>query len=187
MSEDLIHLPIEEALAAKWRRGREHYGPVFIGHPLEELDEELLDAMNYAEEAARRGFPIAGIPEDLRRLCERIRAIYRAAIRQLDVAEAQNSGLFASFRDWRSRLGNAEFSVHRERVHVREASSLDTDPGTMVRLFEFVARHGMRLSAEAARRIGTYVLGVALCCGVGRPAISRRLGARRRRFARRRR
>jgi hypothetical protein len=79
MSEKLIHLPIEEARAAKWRRGREQYGPVFIGHPLEELDEELLDAMNYAEEAARRGFPITGIPEDLRRLCKRIRAIYSAA------------------------------------------------------------------------------------------------------------
>jgi hypothetical protein len=75
---NLIHIPIEEARVAKWRRGRELYGPVFIGHPLEELDEELLDAMNYAEEAARRGFPMAGISEDLRHLCERIRAIYRA-------------------------------------------------------------------------------------------------------------
>ncbi len=79
MAEKLIHLPIEAARAAKWRRGREQYGPVFIGHPLEELDEELLDAMNYAEEAARRGLPMAGIAEDLRRLCERIRAVYRAA------------------------------------------------------------------------------------------------------------
>jgi hypothetical protein len=83
MPEKLIDLPIEEARAAKWRRGRELHGPVFIGHPighpLEELDEELLDAMNYAEEAARRGFPMAGIAEDLRDLCERTRAIYRAA------------------------------------------------------------------------------------------------------------
>lgn len=79
MGEKLIHLPIESALAAKWRRGREQYGPVFIGHPLEELDEELLDAMNYAEEAARQGFPMAGIGADLQRLCKRIRAIYRAA------------------------------------------------------------------------------------------------------------
>jgi len=79
MAEKLIHFPIEEARAAKWRRGRQQYGPVFIGHPLEELDEELLDAMNYAEEAARRGLPMAGTVEDLRRLCEQIRAIYRAA------------------------------------------------------------------------------------------------------------
>ena len=83
MAEKLIHLPIEEARAAKWRRGRDQYGPVFIGHPLEELDEELLDAMNYAEEAARRGFPMAGIAEDLRDLCERTRAIYRAAVGML--------------------------------------------------------------------------------------------------------
>jgi [protein-PII] uridylyltransferase len=81
------------------------------------------------------------------------RAIHRAAIRQLEIAEAQHSGLLASFRDWRSRLGNAEFSVHRERVHVREASSLDADPGMVVRLFEFVARHGMRPSAEAEEQI----------------------------------
>ncbi len=79
MPEKLIHLPIEEARAAKWRRGREQYGPVFMGHPLEELDEELLDAMNYAEEAARRGLPMAGIAEGLWDLCERIRAIYDAA------------------------------------------------------------------------------------------------------------
>lgn len=76
MADKLIRLPIEEARAAKWRRGREHYGPVFIGHPLEELDEELLDAMNYAEEAERWGFPMAGITDDLRRLCERARAVY---------------------------------------------------------------------------------------------------------------
>ncbi len=81
------------------------------------------------------------------------RAIHRAATRQTEIAEAQNSGLFASFRDWRSRLGNAEFSVHRERVHVREPLSLDADPGVALRLFEFVARHGMRPSAETEQQI----------------------------------
>jgi hypothetical protein len=79
MAEKLIHLPIEQARAAKWRRGRQQYGPVFIGHPLEQLDEELLDAMNHAEEAERLAFPMAGLGEDLHRLCERIRAIHRAA------------------------------------------------------------------------------------------------------------
>lgn len=82
MADKLIHLPIDEARAVKWRRGRERYGSAFIGHPLEELDEELLDAMNYAEEATRRGFEMGGIPEDLQRLCERIRAIYGAGTGQ---------------------------------------------------------------------------------------------------------
>lgn len=35
MAEKLIHLPIEEARAVKWQRGWEHYGPVFIGDPLQ--------------------------------------------------------------------------------------------------------------------------------------------------------
>lgn len=37
MAEKLIHLPADEPRAAKWRWGREQYGPVFIGHPLEEF------------------------------------------------------------------------------------------------------------------------------------------------------
>src|ERR1022692_3710294 len=40
------------------------------------------------------------------------RAIYRAAIRALEAGEAQTSSLFAQFRDFRSRVSNAEFSVH---------------------------------------------------------------------------
>ncbi|MGO9229760.1 MAG: [protein-PII] uridylyltransferase [Bryobacteraceae bacterium] len=95
----------------------------------------------------------ADTAEWMREYFRHARAIHRAAIRQLEITEAQNSGLLASFRDWRSRLGNAEFSVHRERVHVREASTLDADPGVMIRLFEFVARHGMRPSAEAEQQI----------------------------------
>jgi hypothetical protein len=35
---------IDAARAVKWRRGRRKYGGGFRGHPLEELDEELLDA-----------------------------------------------------------------------------------------------------------------------------------------------
>jgi len=81
------------------------------------------------------------------------RAIHRGAIRQVEACEAQYSSLFAQFRDWRSRLGNADFSVHRERVHFKAPQQLETDPTIVLRLFEFVARHGMRLSAEAEQRI----------------------------------
>ncbi len=99
---------------------------------------------------------LAGAPDTaawMREYFRHARAIYRAASRQLDVAEALNSGLFASFRDWRSRLGNADFSVHRERAHVREPQSFDADPGVVLRLFEFVARHGMKPSADAEEQI----------------------------------
>lgn len=75
----LIEMPIDQARAVKWREGRKRYGgPAFVGDPLEELDGELLDGMNYAEEAARRGYDMAGISEALRDLCERTRALYCA-------------------------------------------------------------------------------------------------------------
>ena len=106
-----------------------------------------------AQDAIAEQAGIADTAAWMREYFRHARAIHRAAVRQLEVTEAQNSGLFASFRDWRSRLGNAEFSVHRERVHVREPQSLDADPLTVLRLFEFVARHGMRPSAEAEQQI----------------------------------
>jgi [protein-PII] uridylyltransferase len=81
------------------------------------------------------------------------RAIYRAAIRALEAREAQASSLFAQFRDWRSRLSNADFSVHRERVHFRAPQQLDAEPEFVLNFFEFVARHGIRPSAEAELQI----------------------------------
>jgi len=81
------------------------------------------------------------------------RTIYRSAIRALEAEEAQSSGLFAQFRDWRSRLGNTDFSVHRERAHFRAPQALDQDPEMALRLFEFVARHGIPISTEAGERL----------------------------------
>jgi [protein-PII] uridylyltransferase len=81
------------------------------------------------------------------------RVVYRAAIRALDASEAQFSSLFAQFRDWRSRVANADFIVHRERIHFRAPQRLEVEPELVLSLFEFVARHGIRLSAEAEQQI----------------------------------
>ncbi len=81
------------------------------------------------------------------------RTVTRAALRALEAAEGQHSGLLSSFRDWRSRLSNAEFSVSRDRLYFRSPRQLDADPELALRAFEFVARHGVRLSAEAEQRI----------------------------------
>ncbi|MBZ5586895.1 MAG: bifunctional uridylyltransferase/uridylyl-removing protein, partial [Acidobacteriia bacterium] len=81
------------------------------------------------------------------------RAIYRAAARELDALEARSSGLFAQFTGWRSRLGNTEIGVHRERASLREPQRLEHDPELVLRLYEFVARHGIPPSAETVRRV----------------------------------
>ncbi|HWB96253.1 MAG TPA: hypothetical protein VG672_06110, partial [Bryobacteraceae bacterium] len=81
--------------------------------------------------------------------------IYRAAARMVESSEGQSSSLFSQFRDWRSRLSNADFTVLRERVQFRTPGQLDTDPQLLLRLFTFVARHGVKLSMEAEERIAS--------------------------------
>jgi [protein-PII] uridylyltransferase len=81
------------------------------------------------------------------------RAVYRAATRELEKNEAQSSSLFSQFRDWRSRVSNVDFSVHRERAHFRAPQRIDVEPELVLRLFEFVARHGIRPSFETEQRM----------------------------------
>ncbi|HLI84735.1 MAG TPA: ACT domain-containing protein [Bryobacteraceae bacterium] len=95
-----------------------------------------------------------GDPADwMRDYYRHARAIYRAGIRQLEASEAQSSSLFAQFRDWRSRLANADFSVHRERAHFRAPQGMDAGPELILRFFEFIARHGIRPSFEAEQQM----------------------------------
>jgi [protein-PII] uridylyltransferase len=106
-----------------------------------------------AQDVAAEQWQIGDPADWMREYYRHARTIYRAAIRQLESSEAQSSSLFAQFRDWRSRLANADFSVHRERAHFRSPQGLDADPELALRLFEFVGRHGIRLSSEAEQQI----------------------------------
>ena len=106
-----------------------------------------------AQDSLAEHWRLPGAAQWMREYYRHSRAIHHAAIRALEAGEAQTSSLFAQFRDFRSRVSNAEFSVHRERVHFRSPQTLDADPALALRLFEFVARHGLRLSAEAELRI----------------------------------
>src|SRR5450432_4709660 len=81
------------------------------------------------------------------------RAVCRAAIRALEDNEAQASSLFSQFRDWRSRLSNSEFSVLRERAHFRAPQRLEVEPELVLRLYEFIGRHGIRAAFETDQRI----------------------------------
>lgn len=77
----LIDLPIHVARMRKWEEGRKKYGPVFVGHPLEQFDFEMLDALNYIDEAGRQGYSQERL-ELVRGLihyaCEEIRKLYRS-------------------------------------------------------------------------------------------------------------
>jgi [protein-PII] uridylyltransferase len=81
------------------------------------------------------------------------REIHRAAQRWREITEPNGSVLLSQFRDWRSRVSNAEFTVSRERVYLRTPQLVEHDPELALRLFVFVARHGFRLAADTERRI----------------------------------
>jgi len=81
------------------------------------------------------------------------RGIAREALRAIETVDEQSSSLLVQFRDWRSRVSNAEFHVSRERVYFRAPQRLEHDPAMALRLFEFVGRHGMHLALETVRRL----------------------------------
>jgi hypothetical protein len=51
----LMDLSIDEGKRIKWERGQVSYGTVFVGNPICECFDELLDAMNYVDEGRKQG------------------------------------------------------------------------------------------------------------------------------------
>jgi [protein-PII] uridylyltransferase len=82
-----------------------------------------------------------------------VRSIYRLTLRLLDENTPARAGVYGLFQSWRSRLSNADFSVLREKIYVRQPPALAQDPALLWQLFGMVARHGLELSQEAERAI----------------------------------
>jgi len=91
--------------------------------------------------------------EFMREYFRNARVVYNEARRTLDLSERSESSLAVHFRDWRTRLSNADFTVSNERILLRNPARLKSDPAILLRLFEFVARHGIALSADTERRV----------------------------------
>ena len=106
-----------------------------------------------AQEEAAVEWQAPGPAAWMREYFRQARDVYRAASRELESSEAQNSSLFTQFKDWRTRLSNADFTVSRERVHLRVPHGLEAEPELALRLFQFVARHGIRPSPETEQRL----------------------------------
>jgi [protein-PII] uridylyltransferase len=95
--------------------------------------------------------------------------VAREVQRTLDSSEKSENSLLTNFRDWRSRLSNSEFTVSRERVFLRSPAQLDSDPAIVLRLAEFVARHGIPPSADTERRMEAARASFHGWCVVPRP------------------
>jgi [protein-PII] uridylyltransferase len=106
-----------------------------------EMQDRISEAQNVSSAELMAGFYRAA------------RRIQRSISRTLDSVEAQNSPLFAAMWDRWSRLSNADFSVLHGLVFFRVPQQAQADAAAILRLFAFVARHGVRLSPDAGRRI----------------------------------
>jgi len=111
-----------------------------------ELQEQLAEAGIGTEPRAKL---FAG--DWMRIYFHRARAIHRLCNRQLDRAAPPRTSLFGLFEDWRSRVSSPDFAVVRGRIYPRQPGSVHDQPGLVLSLFEFAARHGLTPSDEAER------------------------------------
>jgi [protein-PII] uridylyltransferase len=81
------------------------------------------------------------------------RTVFNETRRALDESVKRGDSLLDRFRDRRSHLSNAEFTVSRGRVFLRNPARLASDSGVASELAGFVARHGVAPAGETERRL----------------------------------
>jgi [protein-PII] uridylyltransferase len=88
-------------------------------------------------------------PASLMRDYYRQARVVDQAVRQAIEASTEKAGtLLGRFHEWRSRLSTSEFTVSHDRVLLRAHK-----PPLDLSLFEFVARHGLRLAPDTIERL----------------------------------
>jgi len=108
------------------------------------------------EDLARRGIgsgmgPLSSA-EWMRLYFRNAKATFRNATQLLEQTSANRSSLVRSFRRWRSRASNDEFSVVDRRVYIQQSAGA-RDAEVVLRLYVFMARHGVSLAMETERRL----------------------------------
>ncbi len=113
------------------------------------------------EEAAKRKIGVSrgsspdeeiGAADWMRIYFRHARAVQRVCDQLMEEIPAARSTLYRQFKNWRSRISNADFSVVDGLIFLKQASSM-SDPEALLRLFDFVAHHGFQLSATTEYRI----------------------------------
>lgn len=80
------------------------------------------------------------------------RAVQRTVTQLLEEIPEAWSSLRRQFQGWKSKPSSPDFSVVDGMIFLQQSSSLQ-DPETLLRLFHFMAHHGLKLSATTEHRI----------------------------------
>jgi [protein-PII] uridylyltransferase len=80
------------------------------------------------------------------------RLVHRVAVQLLEEFPAARPSLYKQFQNLRSRLSNSEFAVVDSRIFLQRQDSI-SDLELPLRLFRFLARHGLSLSSVAEHQL----------------------------------
>jgi [protein-PII] uridylyltransferase len=125
--------------------------------------DENIVSWEAQEDMASRGIGSPGplTSEDwMRQYFRNAKAVFRNATLLLDQTADKRSSLVRSFKRWRSGVSSDEFSVVNRRVYIQQAAGA-RDADVVLRLFVFMARHGLGLAMETERRLNNARRGLA--------------------------
>jgi [protein-PII] uridylyltransferase len=138
-------------------------------HYQSQSDRNLLDAEAQERIIAQPFSRAKSTPDFMREYFRHAWVVFNEARRALGMLEKAESTLVGNFRDWRSRLSNSEFTVSRERIFLRSPAQLESDPAVVLRLLEFIGRHGIGPAPETERRLEAARPAFAAYCAQPRP------------------
>jgi [protein-PII] uridylyltransferase len=98
------------------------------------------------------GRPLPSVADWMRIYFSHARMVHRICTQLLDEVPAAWSSLYRQFQNWRSRISNSDFSVVHGMVFLQQPASVQ-DSEVLLRLFHFIAHHGLKLSTNTEQRI----------------------------------
>ncbi len=82
-----------------------------------------------------------------------VRSVHRVCNQLLEEIPAAWSSLYRQFQGWRSRVASDDFSVVDGLIFLKQQSGGLRDPEMLLRLFHFMAEHGLKLSTTTEYKI----------------------------------
>ena len=81
-----------------------------------------------------------------------VRNVHRVCTQLLEEIPAAWSSLYRQFQGWRTRVASADFSVVDGLIFLQQPAGL-RDPEMLLRLFHFMAEHGLKLSTTTEYKV----------------------------------
>ena len=81
-----------------------------------------------------------------------VQNVHRVCNQLLEEIPAAWSSLYRQFQGWRSRVASADFSVVDGLIYLQQPGGL-RDPEMLLRLFHFMAEHGLKLSTTTEYKV----------------------------------